>query len=79
MMVVLSKTFFFFQSKTYMCSWQGDSLCFTVDFALGFTCFDSKTKVRIKGKKTQLCFILLLLKFLLTINFYVDQYGHFLC
>ncbi|XP_019393694.1 PREDICTED: gamma-2-syntrophin [Crocodylus porosus] len=31
-------------SKTYMCSWQGDSLCFTVDFALGFTCFDSKTK-----------------------------------
>ncbi|XP_053829283.1 gamma-2-syntrophin [Vidua macroura] len=31
-------------SKTYMCSWQGDTLCFTVDFALGFTCFDSKTK-----------------------------------
>ncbi|KAF2982155.1 hypothetical protein EK904_002578, partial [Melospiza melodia maxima] len=31
-------------SKTYMCSWQGDALCFTVDFALGFTCFDSKTK-----------------------------------
>ncbi|NXJ13977.1 SNTG2 protein, partial [Odontophorus gujanensis] len=31
-------------SKTYMCSWQGDVLCFTVDFALGFTCFDSKTK-----------------------------------
>ncbi|XP_049758557.1 gamma-2-syntrophin isoform X5 [Elephas maximus indicus] len=31
-------------SKTYMCSWQGEMLCFTVDFALGFTCFDSKTK-----------------------------------
>nr|XP_020821538.1 gamma-2-syntrophin isoform X4 [Phascolarctos cinereus] len=31
-------------SKTYMCSWQGEALCFTVDFALGFTCFDSKTK-----------------------------------
>ncbi|XP_013359785.1 PREDICTED: gamma-2-syntrophin isoform X4 [Chinchilla lanigera] len=32
------------KSKTYMCSWQGEVLCFTVDFALGFTCFDSKTK-----------------------------------
>ncbi|KAB0405652.1 hypothetical protein E2I00_011903 [Balaenoptera physalus] len=32
------------KSKTYVCSWQGDTLCFTVDFALGFTCFDSKTK-----------------------------------
>lgn len=42
---------FFFQSKTYMCSWQGDTLCFTVDFALGFTCFDSKTKVRVKEKE----------------------------
>nr|XP_044999443.1 gamma-2-syntrophin [Jaculus jaculus] len=31
-------------SKTYMCSWQGEVLCFTVDFALGFTCFDGKTK-----------------------------------
>ncbi|XP_037669331.1 gamma-2-syntrophin isoform X3 [Choloepus didactylus] len=31
-------------SKTYVCSWQGEMLCFTVDFALGFTCFDSKTK-----------------------------------
>ncbi|XP_023584073.1 gamma-2-syntrophin [Trichechus manatus latirostris] len=31
-------------SKTYMCSWQGEMLCFTVDFSLGFTCFDSKTK-----------------------------------
>nr|XP_016852472.1 PREDICTED: gamma-2-syntrophin isoform X1 [Anolis carolinensis] len=31
-------------SKTYTCSWQGESLCFTLDFALGFTCFDSKTK-----------------------------------
>nr|XP_056712423.1 gamma-2-syntrophin isoform X6 [Euleptes europaea] len=31
-------------SKTYICSWQGESLCFTVDFALGFTCFDNKTK-----------------------------------
>ncbi|XP_063110506.1 gamma-2-syntrophin isoform X1 [Cavia porcellus] len=31
-------------SKTYMCSWQGEELGFTVDFALGFTCFDSKTK-----------------------------------
>ncbi|XP_069461290.1 gamma-2-syntrophin [Ambystoma mexicanum] len=31
-------------SKTYMCSCEGDALCFTVDFALGFTCFDSKTK-----------------------------------
>ncbi|XP_070651551.1 gamma-2-syntrophin [Bos indicus] len=32
------------RSKTYICSGQGDTLCFTVDFALGFTCFDSKTK-----------------------------------
>ncbi|XP_034856146.1 gamma-2-syntrophin-like [Mirounga leonina] len=31
-------------SRTYTCSWQGETLCFTVDFALGFTCFDSKTK-----------------------------------
>ncbi|KAI2522240.1 gamma-2-syntrophin [Homo sapiens] len=31
-------------SRTYMCSWQGEMLCFTVDFALGFTCFESKTK-----------------------------------
>ncbi|XP_010620990.1 LOW QUALITY PROTEIN: gamma-2-syntrophin [Fukomys damarensis] len=31
-------------SKTYMCSWQGEVLCFTVDFALGFTCFDNRTK-----------------------------------
>ncbi|KAM8776663.1 gamma-2-syntrophin isoform 2-T2 [Rhynchonycteris naso] len=31
-------------SKTYPCSWQGETLCFTVDFAVGFTCFDSKTK-----------------------------------
>ncbi|XP_053142017.1 gamma-2-syntrophin isoform X7 [Hemicordylus capensis] len=31
-------------AKTYMCSWQGESLCFTLDFALGFTCFDNKTK-----------------------------------
>uniref|UniRef100_A0A8C6GC13 Syntrophin, gamma 2 n=1 Tax=Mus spicilegus TaxID=10103 RepID=A0A8C6GC13_MUSSI len=31
-------------SKTYLCSWQGETLCFTVDFALGFTCFHSKTK-----------------------------------
>ncbi|XP_033032585.1 gamma-2-syntrophin isoform X1 [Trachypithecus francoisi] len=31
-------------SRTYMCSWQGEALCFTVDFALGFTCFESKTK-----------------------------------
>ncbi|XP_028624674.1 gamma-2-syntrophin isoform X1 [Grammomys surdaster] len=31
-------------SKTYLCSWQGEMLCFTVDFALGFTCFDGKTK-----------------------------------
>uniref|UniRef100_A0AC11ALW7 Syntrophin gamma 2 n=1 Tax=Ovis aries TaxID=9940 RepID=A0AC11ALW7_SHEEP len=31
-------------SKTYACGGQGDTLCFTVDFALGFTCFDSKTK-----------------------------------
>ncbi|XP_011242175.1 gamma-2-syntrophin isoform X3 [Mus musculus] len=31
-------------SKTYLCSWQGETLCFTVDFALGFTCFDGKTK-----------------------------------
>ncbi|KAM3855306.1 gamma-2-syntrophin [Vipera latastei] len=32
------------RSKTYMCSWQGESLCFTIDFAVGFTCFDNKTK-----------------------------------
>ncbi|KAM4866877.1 gamma-2-syntrophin [Thomomys bottae] len=31
-------------SKTYMCSWQGETLCFAVDFAAGFTCFDSETK-----------------------------------
>ncbi|XP_013924883.1 PREDICTED: gamma-2-syntrophin, partial [Thamnophis sirtalis] len=31
-------------SKTFMCSWQGESLCFTLDFAVGFTCFDNKTK-----------------------------------
>ncbi|XP_017369526.1 gamma-2-syntrophin [Cebus imitator] len=31
-------------SKTYTCSWQGETLCFMVDFALGFTCFESKTK-----------------------------------
>uniref|UniRef100_A0A2K5MJ93 Syntrophin gamma 2 n=1 Tax=Cercocebus atys TaxID=9531 RepID=A0A2K5MJ93_CERAT len=31
-------------SRTYMCSWQGEMLCFTVDFAMGFTCFESKTK-----------------------------------
>ncbi|XP_057598645.1 gamma-2-syntrophin [Hippopotamus amphibius kiboko] len=31
-------------SRTYTCSWQGDALCFTVDFALGFTCFERKTK-----------------------------------
>ncbi|XP_037862402.2 gamma-2-syntrophin isoform X1 [Chlorocebus sabaeus] len=31
-------------SRTYMCSWQGEVLCFTVDFAMGFTCFESKTK-----------------------------------
>ncbi|XP_063154874.1 gamma-2-syntrophin [Candoia aspera] len=31
-------------SKTYMCTWQGESLCFTLDFAVGFTCFDNKTK-----------------------------------
>uniref|UniRef100_A0A2K5MJ83 Syntrophin gamma 2 n=1 Tax=Cercocebus atys TaxID=9531 RepID=A0A2K5MJ83_CERAT len=32
------------KSRTYMCSWQGEMLCFTVDFAMGFTCFESKTK-----------------------------------
>ncbi|KAF0883064.1 SNTG2 protein, partial [Crocuta crocuta] len=32
------------RSRTYMCSWRGDVLCFTVDLALGFTCSDSKTK-----------------------------------
>ncbi|XP_030051019.1 gamma-2-syntrophin [Microcaecilia unicolor] len=31
-------------SKTYMCICQGEMLCFTVDFALGFTCFDINTK-----------------------------------
>ncbi|KAM5262800.1 gamma-2-syntrophin [Ctenodactylus gundi] len=31
-------------SRTYTCSWQGEGLCFTVDFALGFACVDSKTK-----------------------------------
>ncbi|ELK13947.1 Gamma-2-syntrophin [Pteropus alecto] len=31
-------------SKTYVCSWRGETLCFIVDFALGFTCVDSKTK-----------------------------------
>uniref|UniRef100_A0A8C6XK31 Syntrophin gamma 2 n=1 Tax=Naja naja TaxID=35670 RepID=A0A8C6XK31_NAJNA len=31
-------------SKTFTCSWQGESLCFTLDFAVGFTCFDNKTK-----------------------------------
>ncbi|KAG8124216.1 hypothetical protein E2320_019586 [Naja naja] len=32
-------------SKTFTCSWQGESLCFTLDFAVGFTCFDNKTKL----------------------------------
>ncbi|XP_012884321.1 PREDICTED: gamma-2-syntrophin [Dipodomys ordii] len=31
-------------SKTYACSWQGETLCFVVDFAVGFTCFDSESK-----------------------------------
>ncbi|XP_016054685.1 PREDICTED: gamma-2-syntrophin [Miniopterus natalensis] len=31
-------------SKTYPCSWQGEALCFTVDFAVGFACFDSRTQ-----------------------------------
>ncbi|XP_032981333.1 gamma-2-syntrophin isoform X3 [Rhinolophus ferrumequinum] len=31
-------------SRTYVCSWRGRTLCLTVDFALGFTCFDSRTK-----------------------------------
>ncbi|XP_069091953.1 gamma-2-syntrophin isoform X1 [Pleurodeles waltl] len=32
------------ESKTYTCSFQGEALCFTIDFAVGFTCYDSKTK-----------------------------------
>ncbi|NP_001087773.1 syntrophin, gamma 2 L homeolog [Xenopus laevis] len=31
-------------SKTYVCSSQGEVVCFTVDFISGFTCFDSKSK-----------------------------------
>ncbi|XP_068135206.1 gamma-2-syntrophin [Hyperolius riggenbachi] len=31
-------------SKTYVCSSQGEVVCFTVDFVSGFTCFDSKSK-----------------------------------
>ncbi|KAM4694145.1 gamma-2-syntrophin [Discoglossus pictus] len=31
-------------SKTYMCTSQGEVVCFTVDFISGFTCFDSKSK-----------------------------------
>ncbi|XP_060711083.1 gamma-2-syntrophin [Hemiscyllium ocellatum] len=31
-------------SKTYGCTWQGQSLSFTIDFAAGFTCVDSNTK-----------------------------------
>nr|KAF6308489.1 syntrophin gamma 2 [Myotis myotis] len=32
------------ESKTYPCSWRGDALRFTVDFASGFTCCDSRTQ-----------------------------------
>lgn len=32
------------QSKTYPCSWQGGALPFTVDFASGFTCCNSRTQ-----------------------------------
>lgn len=53
-----------------MCSWQGDTLCFTVDFALGFTCFDSKTKVRVKEKENIILYFLQLLK-LSSIAFYL--------
>ncbi|XP_048453060.1 gamma-2-syntrophin [Rhincodon typus] len=31
-------------SKTYGCTWQGQALSFTIDFAAGFTCVDSNTK-----------------------------------
>ncbi|KAM9316415.1 gamma-2-syntrophin [Gastrophryne carolinensis] len=31
-------------SKSYACTSQGEPVCFTVDFVLGFTCFDSKSK-----------------------------------
>ncbi|KAG8445589.1 hypothetical protein GDO86_010386 [Hymenochirus boettgeri] len=31
-------------SKTYVCSSQGEVVCFTVDFISGFTCFDNKSK-----------------------------------
>ncbi|XP_070589029.1 gamma-2-syntrophin isoform X2 [Erythrolamprus reginae] len=41
-------------SKTFMCSWQGESLCFTLDFAVGFTCFDNKTKILWRFKFSQL-------------------------
>uniref|UniRef100_A0A3Q4GRP9 Syntrophin, gamma 2 n=1 Tax=Neolamprologus brichardi TaxID=32507 RepID=A0A3Q4GRP9_NEOBR len=32
------------QSKSYMCSSQGNVLCFTIDFASGFTCSESTSK-----------------------------------
>ncbi|CAH6777951.1 Sntg2 [Phodopus roborovskii] len=37
------------KSKTYLCSWQGEMLCFTVDFALGFTCFGPIQVLAAKG------------------------------
>ncbi|XP_042189303.1 gamma-2-syntrophin [Callorhinchus milii] len=31
-------------SKTYGCTWQGQALSFTIDFAVGFLCVDNNTK-----------------------------------
>ncbi|GCB69805.1 hypothetical protein scyTo_0010629 [Scyliorhinus torazame] len=31
-------------SKTYGCTWQSQTLSFTIDFTAGFTCVDSNTK-----------------------------------
>lgn len=68
----------FFQSKTYMCSWQGDTLCFTVDFALGFTCFDSKTKVRGKRKENITLLYFSILEVISNPIFYTDVQYFFL-
>ncbi|ETE69816.1 Gamma-2-syntrophin, partial [Ophiophagus hannah] len=43
----------FLESKTFTCCWQGESLCFTLDFAVGFTCFDNKTKGSSDDGKTR--------------------------
>lgn len=40
MMEILSR-----QARSYMCSCQGNVLCFTIDFGSGFTCSEGSSKV----------------------------------